>query len=136
MASAHALEPVIDPNPGLGPGPSDPPVPTEKKLSSYYGSVDLNPARPNKHMSDIVQEITQHMSTQPGAKAKISVKVEIELPNGLDESVQRTVLENSKALRLRCRALTGSCEGRERRYKPRLRALFGRDQEEHSFASA
>jgi uncharacterized protein len=100
VAKAAVADPVIDPNPSPGPDPLDPLPPVEKKLTGYYGSVNLNPARPNKHMSDIVQEITQHMSTQTGAKAKISVRVEIELPNGLDEAMQRTVLENSKALKL------------------------------------
>jgi hypothetical protein len=39
------------------------------------------------------------MSTQPGAKVKLSLIVDIEFADGLAENTQRTVLENSKSLK-------------------------------------
>ena len=50
---------------------------------------------------DIVQDVLQHLTTQPGAKARISLKAEIELPKGLDEQTQRIVLENSRSLKFK-----------------------------------
>ena len=81
-------------------GSPNPQVPETISVRSFYASVDLNPVRLNKHMGDIVQEVIEHLSTLPGAKSTVTLKVEIELPNGVGESLQRTVLENSKTLKL------------------------------------
>jgi hypothetical protein len=92
---------VDDPGPGPDPDPDppiDPPI-QEKRITGFHASVDLKADRPTAHVGKLVEEVFQHLITQQGAKAKFKLNVEVEFSEGVNESTQRTVLENSKALK-------------------------------------
>lgn len=100
-AAAKIILDKLMPEP-LQPGPDDPVVElpvVEKKIRSYYGAIELKADRPVIHLGKLTQEVIQHMSTQPGAKVRLSLRVDIEFADGLEENTQRTVLENSKFLK-------------------------------------
>lgn len=60
----------------------------------------IDPTRPTKQFGDLVQEVIQHLSTLKGAKTQIRLEVDIHTPEAISESTQRTVLENSKTLKI------------------------------------
>ncbi len=65
----------------------------------FHASVTLDPDRVGRDAGKIADEILSHLSTLPGAKLKVSVEIEAEIPEGTPEDVQRTVSENAGVLR-------------------------------------
>lgn len=47
----------------------------------------------------IADEVLSHLATVPGARLRISMEIEAEMPGGASEDVQRTVSENSNQLK-------------------------------------
>lgn len=104
VALASIPKPMVEGSGPVAPAQPEgdkPSKPEKKVITGFRGEVELNPARLNRHMGDIVQEVVQHLSTLPGAKAKVSLNLQIDLPAEVDESTQRTVLENSRALKFK-----------------------------------
>ncbi|MGC9351036.1 MAG: ATP-binding protein [Sulfurovum sp.] len=88
------------------PGPSDedqgtrdtvsPPV---QKKRRFIGRVEIDPVNAKTNFSEIVDELIQHFTVKTGVSVKIKIDIEAEADTGFDETVQRTVRENSSALR-------------------------------------
>jgi hypothetical protein len=47
----------------------------------------------------IMEEVVKHLTSLYGAKVKVTLEIEAELPNGVSESLVRTVMENCRTLR-------------------------------------
>ena len=47
----------------------------------------------------IIEEVVQHLSTLPGAEVEVRLEVQVRVPGGVDESVERTVTENCNTLK-------------------------------------
>jgi predicted AAA+ superfamily ATPase len=71
---------------------------TRKKPRRYHGSVTLKVDRPTKHINDVMNEVVGHLSGLVGAKMTIQVEISATVPDGFEEQVIRTVIENGKVL--------------------------------------
>ena len=103
VEAQEAKKPPVGPTPPK-PGdvkPKEPVVPPQPvELKRFYASIDINPERPTKHVGTIVQEVLQHLTTLPGAKARMILEVQVELKEGASEKVRRDVSENAKTLKI------------------------------------
>ncbi len=64
----------------------------------FFGSVKLNPDRLGRDAGKIAEEVLQHLTTLTGANVKVTLDIHAELPDGVEESVQRVVIENANTL--------------------------------------
>ena len=93
-----------DPEPGGGttePPPDDnddPPPPTSATITSFRGSVTLDPARPTRAFTKISEEVLTHLLSQPDIGAEVRLEVEITRAEGFSEHIIRTVTENALTL--------------------------------------
>lgn len=75
-------------------------VPSKSK-KQFYGAIDLDPIQAKKQFADLVDEVVQQFTIQPGVKVKIAIEIQAESTVGFDESVQRIVKENCNVLRFK-----------------------------------
>ncbi|MCI0664002.1 MAG: hypothetical protein L0220_23345, partial [Acidobacteria bacterium] len=78
------------------PDPKPAPAPTPKR---FHGSVTLDPTRVGRDAGRIADEVIAHLVGLVGAKVKITLEIEAEIPGGAPEHVVRTVTENSRTLK-------------------------------------
>lgn len=78
-----------------------PAQPSKKTITKFVGSVELNPDRVGANAGRITDEVLSHLTVLRGAKVSVTMEIQIEVPNGIDESVQRTVLENCNTLKFK-----------------------------------
>jgi len=69
------------------------------KPRRFHGSVDLDSTRVGRDASRIADEVLSHLSGLVGAKVRVTLEVEAEIPDGAPENVVRTVTENSRTLK-------------------------------------
>lgn len=77
--------------------PTAPAAPLE--MNRFHGSVMLDPLRLNSLEGTINQEVIQHLAALLGAKTRITLGIEIEVPDGVPDKVVRDVTENCRTLR-------------------------------------
>jgi hypothetical protein len=93
--------PVIDPGhqPGGGTATTPPtPVPPAAPRR-FHGSVPLNPRLVGSDAGRVAEEVIAHLAGLVGAKIKVTLEIEAELPDGAPEQVVRIVTENSRTLK-------------------------------------
>jgi hypothetical protein len=73
--------------------------PANRQLRRFHGSVQLNPARVSLHAAQIAEEVIVHLTSLLGAKVRITLEIEAEVPDGVPDNVVRTVTENSRVLK-------------------------------------
>ncbi len=79
--------------------PPDPkPAPTPKP-KRFHGSVALDPTRVGRDAGRIADEVIAHLVGLLGAKVKITLEIEAEIPGGAPDHVVRAVTENSRTLK-------------------------------------
>lgn len=98
------VPPVYPPHGNPPPGPPGggypPPVnPPVRKPRRYYGTVQLDSTRVGRDAGKIAEEVLQHLSSLMGAKVKVILEIEADVPDGVPENVVRTVTENSRTLK-------------------------------------
>lgn len=76
-----------------------PPQPSQPKR--YHGTVTLDSTRVGRDASRIAEEIIGHLTSLPGAVAKITLEIDIEVPNGIPDDRVRAVNENSNTLKFK-----------------------------------
>ena len=59
----------------------------------------LDPQRIGRDAGRVAEEVIQHLSTLPGAKAEVSLEIRIKVPDGVRDDVVRTVTENCNTLK-------------------------------------
>ncbi|MCK4412650.1 MAG: DUF499 domain-containing protein [Candidatus Eisenbacteria sp.] len=82
--------------------PPVPPVvpPVEKRRPRrYYGTVTLDPERTGRDAGKIAEEVVAHLVGLVGSKVRVTLEIQAEIPDGVPEHVERTVTENSMALK-------------------------------------
>ena len=52
-------------------------------------------------MGQIAEEVLQHLTTLAGAKVKVTVEVEADVPDGVNAHLQRVINENCQTLRFK-----------------------------------
>ncbi len=93
---------VYDPQPGTPGRIQDPPTSPQTvppKARRYHGSVQLDPARLGRDAGVIADEVIAHLAGLLGANVKLTLEIEAEIPDGVPDSVFRTVTENSRTLK-------------------------------------
>ena len=70
-----------------------------KQPTRFHGTVVLDPARVGRDASRIADEVIAHLSSLLGAKVKVTLEIEAEIPTGAPDGVVRTVTENSQTLK-------------------------------------
>jgi len=70
-----------------------------KKPRRYYGSVALDSDRVGRDAGQIAEEVIAHLSSLAGSNVKVTLEVSAEIPEGVPDTVVRTVTENSRTLK-------------------------------------
>ena len=79
------------------PPPLKPVLPPTPKR--FHGNVTLDPTRVGRDAGRIADEVIAHLVGLVGAKVKITLEIEAEVPGGTPDHVVRTVTENSRTLK-------------------------------------
>jgi hypothetical protein len=81
------------------------PIPASSQQPSlptrYHGTVTLDSTRVGRDASRIAEEIIGHLTSLPGAVARITLEIDIEIPNGIPDDRVRAVNENSNTLKFK-----------------------------------
>jgi hypothetical protein len=83
--------------PPSGTEPQGPPVAARPKR--YYGTVVLDSARVGRDASRVADEVVSHLAGLVGAKVKVTLEIEAQMPDGASEQIVRTVTENGRTLK-------------------------------------
>ncbi|MFY9943474.1 MAG: Swt1 family HEPN domain-containing protein [Desulfobacterales bacterium] len=79
--------------------PTAPPVQPERGPRRFYGSVTLDSSRVGRDAGRIADEVIAHVVGLVGARVKVTLEIEAEIPDGAPEQVVRTVTENCSTLK-------------------------------------
>lgn len=71
----------------------------DTKPKRFYGSVKLNATRIGRDAGRINEEVLSHLASIQGAKAEVTLEIEVRIPDGVPDNVVRTVTENCRTLR-------------------------------------
>ncbi|HPO87567.1 MAG TPA: Swt1 family HEPN domain-containing protein [Candidatus Hydrogenedentes bacterium] len=77
------------------------PSPIARSLRRFHGTVELDPARIGRDAGRIADEIVAHLTSLVGAKAKVTIEIDVDVPNGIPEDRVRIVSENSNTLKFK-----------------------------------
>jgi hypothetical protein len=83
----------------LGLEEGEPQPATPRLPRRFHGSVTLDPMRLSRDAGTINQEVIQHLVALMGASARITLEIEVDVPDGVPESVSRIVTENCRTLK-------------------------------------
>jgi predicted AAA+ superfamily ATPase len=88
------------------PSPDDPskPTPDEPEATQpkrFHGTVEIDATRIGRDAGQIGEEVVSHLSGLVGAKVKVTLEIEAEIPSGAPDNVVRTVTENSRTLKFK-----------------------------------
>src|SRR5439155_24887482 len=73
--------------------------PAAPKFKRFHGAVVLDPERVGRDASRIADEVVSHLKGLDGAKVKVTLEIEAEMPEGAPDNVVRNVNENSRTLK-------------------------------------
>ena len=68
-------------------------------LRRFHGSVELNPTRLGRDAGRIADEVVGHLTSLGGAKTKITLEIDVEVPGGIPEDRIRIISENANTLK-------------------------------------
>jgi hypothetical protein len=74
-------------------------LPVVTKARRFHGAIQLDPTRMSRDASTINMEVLQHLTSLMGANARITLEIEIDVPDGVPDNVVRTVMENCRTLK-------------------------------------
>ncbi|MEO8380189.1 MAG: DUF499 domain-containing protein [Acidobacteriota bacterium] len=66
----------------------------------FYADVDVDALRFGRDAAQIAEAIITHLNGLIGAKVSVSLQIEARVPDGIPETVQRTVSENCRTLKI------------------------------------
>jgi uncharacterized protein len=95
--SPGVLSPA-SPTPGPTPSPTTPAPAPAPNPTRFVGSVMISPDRPAHEMRQIVEAIIEQLTTMKGAEVTLRLEIDAEVPDGIDRSKVRTLLENASSL--------------------------------------
>lgn len=89
--SSDVTPPVIPPS-----RPVTPPQP--KQFRRYHGTKKLNIDRVGREANQVIDDVIKHLTEKYGVKVQVTIEISAEFPEGVDETLRRTINENSKTL--------------------------------------
>jgi uncharacterized protein len=103
VAKRH--RPKDEPKPKPGDEPDDPLVttpPIEPEGPSdptrFIGTVMVSSDRPSRDLNQIVEAVVEQLTSIPGSDVSLKFEIDAEVPDGMDRSKVRTILENANTL--------------------------------------
>ena len=69
------------------------------KSRRFFGSVRLDSARASRDFGKVAEEVLDHLTTLPKAKVTVTVDIQAEVPDGVEDRVRRVVSENCRTLK-------------------------------------
>jgi hypothetical protein len=81
-------------------GDVDTPAPEPPKNRRFYMTALLDNTRINRDVQRLMEEVVSHLTSVDGAQARISLEVDVTIPNGLLHQIVRTVSENCQTLKV------------------------------------
>jgi uncharacterized protein len=104
VAERHRPKGEPEPKPPGG-GPDDPPIntpPPEPEGPSdptrFIGTVMVSSDRPSRDLNQIVEAVVEQLTSIPGSDVSLKFEIDAEVPDGIDRSKVRTILENANTL--------------------------------------
>ncbi len=83
-----------------GASPTSPtPASGPRKPRVFVGSVKLDGMRVGKSAGRIADEVLSHLSALPSAKVDVTLEINVQIPEGVDDDIVRIVSENATALK-------------------------------------
>ncbi len=79
-------------------GSAQPAPPATPQPKRFHGTVSLDATRVGRDASQIADEVIAHLAGLLGARVRVTLEVEAEIPGGAPEHVVRTVTENGRTL--------------------------------------
>jgi hypothetical protein len=79
--------------------PDVPPGPEPRKPNRFFGSVALNGTRVGRDAGQIADEVISHLAALPNSKLTVTLEIQAEIPDGVDERTTRIVNENANTLK-------------------------------------
>jgi predicted AAA+ superfamily ATPase len=70
-------------------------------LHRFHGTVDLDSTRLGRDAGRISDEVLTHLTSLVGAKAKITLEIDVEVPEGIPEEKIRIISENCNTLKFK-----------------------------------
>jgi hypothetical protein len=80
-------------------GSPEQPAPVATQPKRFHGTVALDPTRVGRDASRVADEVIAHLSGLVGAKVKVTLEIEAQIPSGAPDNVVRAVTENSRTLK-------------------------------------
>jgi hypothetical protein len=65
----------------------------------YHGTVVLDSTRVGRDASRVADEVISHLAALMGAKVRVTLEIDAEMPDGASEQIVRTVTENGRTLK-------------------------------------
>jgi len=91
---------AFSPIPGVpAAAPFGPATPAGRSPKRFHGTIKLNPKRLGRDAGQVADEVVAHLEGLVDARVSVTLEIEAELPEGVAESLVRTVTENSRALK-------------------------------------
>jgi hypothetical protein len=87
---------------GVAPAPAAPSGPVKPKR--FYGSVEIDMARPVRSFDTILNAVILELQRTPGAKVKVTLEIEGTAPAGFEDAEVGIVRDNAKQLKFRAEA--------------------------------
>ena len=94
------VPPDPDPVPDSVPEPAPHPPPARVAPRRFHATATLNHGRIGPDASRIAEEVVSHLAGRVGAQVTVTLEIEVSVPDGVPEHVERVVTENSSSLRL------------------------------------
>ena len=82
-------------------GPLVPGTSREVHLTRFHGTVDVDPVRARKVLTQVVDEVLVHLAAFPDAAVRVSLDIEATSSKGFDPTTVRTLSENARTLKFR-----------------------------------
>ena len=83
------------------PLPPDPVPPAAPGFHRFFGTVELDATRAGRDAGAIAEAVIQHLASQMGARVRVTLDIEADLPEGASDALVRTVSENARTLHFR-----------------------------------
>jgi hypothetical protein len=74
-------------------------VARQPRPKRFYATKTLDPARVGGDAGRVAEEVISHLAGLVGARVKVTLEIEVEVPTGVPEHVVRVVTENSRSLK-------------------------------------
>ncbi len=79
-------------------------IPTIKEQAqakkTFTASLNLDPQKAGLQTSEFMDEVMSYLQALPDSEIKMSVEVQVNVPNGINNEIARIVVENSKTLKV------------------------------------